>query len=42
MNLWIDLYPKLVWELLSRVDIFMLNDEEAKQLTGKIRFRKYY
>ena len=34
MNLWIDLYPKLVWELLSRVDIFMLNDEEAKQLTS--------
>ena len=23
MNLWIDLYPKLVWELLSKVDIFI-------------------
>ena len=35
MNLWIELYPKKVWELISKVDIFMLNDEEAMQLTNK-------
>ena len=35
MNLWIDLFPNQVWELISKVDIFMLNDEEAIQLTGK-------
>ena len=35
MNLWIDLFPNQVWELISKVDIFMLNDEEAVQLTGK-------
>ena len=35
MNLWIDLFPDQVWNLISKVDIFMLNDEEAMQLTGK-------
>ena len=35
MNLWIDLFPNQVWELIEKVDIFMLNDEEAMQLTGK-------
>jgi len=35
MNLWIDLFPNDVWELISKVDIFMLNDEEAYQLTNK-------
>ena len=35
MNLWIDLFPEKVWELISKVNIFMLNDEEAIQLTGK-------
>mgnify|MGYP001426736679 CR=1 FL=1 len=35
MNLWIDLFPNDVWELISKVDIFMLNDEEAHQLTNK-------
>ena len=35
MNLWIDLFPNQVWELIEKVDIFMLNDEEAIQLTGK-------
>ncbi|MBI45579.1 MAG: sugar kinase [Candidatus Marinimicrobia bacterium] len=35
MNLWIDLFPQKVWELISKVDIFMLNDEEAIQLTRK-------
>ena len=35
MNLWIDLFPNQVWNLMEKVDIFMLNDEEAMQLTGK-------
>lgn len=35
MNLWIDLSPNKVWDLISKVDIFMLNDEEATQLTNK-------
>ena len=35
MNLWIDLFPKYVWKLIAKVDIFMLNDEEAFQLTGE-------
>ncbi len=35
MNLWIDLFPKKVLELISKVNLFMLNDEEARQLTNK-------
>ena len=35
MNLWIDLYPNKVWELISKVNIFFINDEEAKQLTNQ-------
>ena len=35
MNLWIDLCPDKVWELISKVNLFMLNDEEARQLTNK-------
>ena len=35
MNLWIDLFPKQVWELVSKVNIFLINDEEARQLTGE-------
>lgn len=34
MNLWIDLFPKDVWKLISKVNILFLNDEEAMQLTG--------
>ena len=34
MNLWIDLFPEKVKDLISHVDIFMLNDEEAIQLSG--------
>ena len=34
MNLWIDLSPNKVWDLISKVDIFMLNNEEAIQLTN--------
>jgi len=33
MNLWIDLFPKDVTKLIKNVDIFLLNDEEAIQLT---------
>ena len=35
MNLWIDLFPDKVRELISKVDLFMLNDEEARQLMNK-------
>jgi len=34
MNLWIDLFPGDVIELIKKVNIFLLNDEEAMQLTG--------
>lgn len=34
MNLWIDLFPEKVKELIKKVDIFLLNDEEAIQLCG--------
>ena len=34
MNLWIDLFPKDVTKLIKNVDLFLLNDEEAMQLTG--------
>ena len=34
MNLWIDLFPDDVIELIHKVDIFLLNDEEAIQLCG--------
>jgi len=34
MNLWIDLFPKDVIKLIKKVNIFLLNDEEARQLTG--------
>ena len=35
MNLWIDLSIEKVWELISKVTIFMINDEEAMQLTNE-------
>jgi sugar/nucleoside kinase (ribokinase family) len=35
MNLWIDLCPKLLWDVIGLVDMFLLNDEEAIQLTNK-------
>tara|TARA_B100000029_G_scaffold510678_1_gene602739 strand:- start:990 stop:1880 length:891 start_codon:yes stop_codon:yes gene_type:complete len=34
MNLWIDLSTQKVWDLISKVNIFMINDEEAMQLTN--------
>ena len=35
MNLWIDLNPDKVWDLISKVNIFFINDEEAMQLTNQ-------
>ena len=35
MNLWLDLARPQLLELLPRVDLFILNDEEAHQLTGQ-------
>ncbi len=35
MNLWIDLFPEKVIELLPRLDVLTINDEEARQLSGK-------
>ena len=36
MNLWIDLCPERLWDVIKSVDIFLLNDEEAIQLTNKL------
>lgn len=35
MNLWIDNNVNKLWDVLKKVHIFLLNDEEAVQLTGK-------
>ena len=35
MNLWIEHHRDRLLELLGRVDLFFLNDEEARMLTGK-------
>ncbi|MAX30334.1 MAG: sugar kinase [Candidatus Marinimicrobia bacterium] len=40
MNLWIDLFPKDVIKLIHKVDIFLLNDEEAMQLCGHSNLNK--
>jgi len=40
MNLWIDLFPKQVWALISKVNILMLNEEEAMQLTEETNLYK--
>jgi len=40
MNLWIDLFPEDVWKLITMVDIFMLNEEEAIQLTKENNIEK--
>ena len=40
MNLWIDLFPEDVIELIKKVNIFFLNDEEAMQLTGLTKLEK--
>ena len=35
MNLWIDISNDNVWNVIKKTDIFLLNDEEALQLTKK-------
>jgi len=35
MNLWIETTPRELRELLRRVDVLLLNDEEARQLSGE-------
>ena len=35
MNLWIDITPKELAEVIRRVDLLVVNDEEAVQLTGE-------
>ncbi len=35
MNLWIDTTPELLSDVLSRVDVLLVNDSEARLLTGK-------
>ena len=35
MNLWIDLCPDRLWDVVKSVDMFLLNEEEAIQLTNK-------
>ncbi len=40
MNLWIDLDLKGLWEVINLTNIFLLNDEEAMQLTGETDLNK--
>lgn len=40
MNLWIDLKPDRVREVISRLDLFIFNDAEARQLTGEVSLKK--
>jgi hypothetical protein len=40
MNLWINSARRELEELVSRVDILMLNDEEARMLTGEYQLAK--
>ncbi len=35
MNLWLDQAPEAVMDLVRRVDIFLVNDEEAMDMTGR-------
>ncbi|MEE9464559.1 MAG: PfkB family carbohydrate kinase [Candidatus Neomarinimicrobiota bacterium] len=35
MNMWIDLFPAELEQVLAKTDIFLLNDEEAVQYTGE-------
>jgi sugar/nucleoside kinase (ribokinase family) len=34
MNLWIGTEPKLLGELLTKIDLLVINDEEARELSG--------
>ncbi|MBU1238959.1 sugar kinase, partial [Myxococcota bacterium] len=40
MNLWIDAEPVLLKELISRVDLLTINDEEVRLLTGEFNLIK--
>ena len=40
MNLWINLDLKGLWEVINLTNIFLLNDEEAMQLTGETDLNK--
>jgi sugar/nucleoside kinase (ribokinase family) len=40
MNLWIDTEPELLATMLSRIDLLIVNDEEARQLSGIENIRK--
>jgi sugar/nucleoside kinase (ribokinase family) len=40
MNFWITGEPKLVHTVLSRIDTLVVNDEEARQLSGHYNIRK--
>jgi sugar/nucleoside kinase (ribokinase family) len=35
MNFWIDVAPDKLWEAISMVDILIINDEEARQLSNQ-------
>ena len=35
MNLWIDISLNRLWDVIEKTDVFLLNDEEAMQLTGE-------
>ncbi|MBC8196731.1 MAG: sugar kinase [Candidatus Marinimicrobia bacterium] len=40
MNLWIDISLDQLWEVIQNTHIFLLNDEEAEQLTGTSDLKK--
>lgn len=40
MNLWIDITPNELREVLARVDILKIDDSEARQLAGEYNLRK--
>lgn len=40
MNFWIEGQPKALAELLGRIDILVINDEEARQLSGYNNIRR--
>lgn len=40
MNFWISGEPKLLGEMLRRIDILVINDEEARQLSGHVNIRR--
>ena len=40
MNLWIDTTPDALAEVIRRVDLLIINDEEAAMLTGELQVRR--